>query len=80
MYRLEGTNDKVRESSNHALLQFYGGLVLFVPLQEQFAENANKIEHVCKVIVALHIYHKIFGIRYLGPPANKIKILLLIKF
>ena len=31
------------------------------------------------MIVALHIYHKSFGIRYAGPPANKIKILALIK-
>ena len=54
--------------------------MLFVPLQEQFAENANKSLHVCKVIVALHIDHKIFSIRYEGPPANKIKILALIKF
>ena len=61
-------------------MQFYRGLVLFVPLQEQFAENANKSLHVCKVIVVLHIYHKIFGIRYAGTPANKIKILALIKF
>ena len=59
---------------------FMGGLVLFVPLQEQFAENANKSLHVCKVTVALHIYLKIFGIKYAGPPANKIKILSLIKF
>ena len=27
-----------------------------VPLQEQYAENANKSYHVCKVIVVLHIY------------------------
>ena len=59
---------------------FMGGLVLFLPLREQFAENAYKSSHVCKVIVALHIYHKIFGIRNAGPPANKIKILALIKF
>ena len=32
--------------------------MLFVPLQEQFAENADKSSDVCKVIVALHIYHK----------------------
>ena len=44
------------------------------------SENANKSLHVCKVIVVLHIYHKIFGIRYAGTPANKIKILALIKF
>ena len=54
--------------------------MFFVPLQEQYAENVNKSLHVCKVIVALHIYHKIFGIRYVGPPANRIKMLALIKF
>ena len=54
--------------------------MLFVPLQEQFAENAYESLHVCKVIVTLHIYHKVFGIRYAGPPGNKIKILALIKF
>ena len=37
--------------------------VFFLPLQEQFAENANKSYHVCKLIDVLHIYHKIFGIR-----------------
>ena len=42
MHRREGTNDKIRESSNYAQLQFHGGLVLFVPLQEQCAENDNK--------------------------------------
>ena len=57
-----------------------GGLMRFVPLQEQFAENTNKSYYVCKVIDTLHIYHKIFGIRYAGPPANKIKILARIKF
>ena len=39
---VRGENDKIRGSSNRAQLQFYGWLVLFVPLQEQFAENANK--------------------------------------
>ena len=37
--------------------------VFFVPVQEQFAENTNKSYHVCKVVVVLHIYHKMFGIR-----------------
>ena len=31
----------------------------FVPVQEQFAENTNKSYHVCRVIVVLHVYHKI---------------------
>ena len=46
-------------------LQFLWGVGVgfFAPLQEQFAENANKRYHVCKVIVVLHIYHKSFGIR-----------------
>ena len=42
---------------------FMGGWCYFIPLQEQVAENANKSYHVCKVIVVLHIYHKIFVIR-----------------
>ena len=55
MHKWEGINDKIWESSNQSPLQFYGGLVLFVPLQEQFAENNNKSYHVYKVIVVLHI-------------------------
>ena len=39
------------------------GVLFFVPLQGQFAENATKSYHVCKMIVVLHIYYKIFGIR-----------------
>ena len=77
---VRGSNEKIRDGSNHAQLQFYGGsMVFFLPLQERFAENANKSYHVCKVIVALHIYHNFFGIRYALPPANKIKIFALIK-
>ena len=53
--------------------------MVFVPVQEQFAENTNKSYHVCRVIVVLHIYHKMFGIRYAGPSANKNKKLILIK-
>ena len=52
--------EKVATSHN---CNFMGGLVLFVSLQEQFAENANKSYHVCKVIVVLHIYHIVFGVR-----------------
>ena len=37
------------------------GVGVFVPLQGQFAENANK-SYVSKAIVVLHIYHKNFGI------------------
>ena len=50
--------EKVAISHN---FNFRGGGV--VPVQEQFAENTNKIYHVCRVIVALHMYHKMFGIR-----------------
>ena len=39
---VRGDKCQIRESSNQPQLKFYGGLVLFVPLQEQFAENANK--------------------------------------
>ena len=60
---VSGKNDKFRRSNNQSQLQFYGGLVFFVPLQEQFAENANKMHHICKVICVLHSCHKIFGIR-----------------
>ena len=52
--------EKVATSHN---CNFMGGLVFSVPLQEQFAENANKRYHVCRVIGVLHIYHKIFGTR-----------------
>ena len=31
------------------------GVVVLVPLKEQFAESANKSYHVFKVIVVLHI-------------------------
>ena len=36
---------------------------VFLSLQEQFAENTNKSYHVCKVIIVLLIYHKMFGIK-----------------
>ena len=52
--------EKVATSRN---CNFMGGWCFFVPLQGQFAENANKSYHVCKVTVVLHVYHKIFGIR-----------------
>ena len=54
--------------------------MVFVPLQEEFAENTNKSYHACRVIVVLHIYHKMFGIRLAGPSANKNKSLIFIKF
>ena len=49
-------------------------------MQEKFDENTNKCYHVCRVIVVLHIYLKMFGIRLAGPSANKNKSLILIKF
>ena len=52
--------EKVTISHN---FNFRGWLCFFVPVQEQFAENTNKSYHVCRVIVVLHIYHKMFGIR-----------------
>ena len=63
MHPWEDTNDKIREGNNQSQLQFWGVLVVFVPVQEQFAESTNKCYHVCRVIVVLHIYHKMFGIR-----------------
>ena len=42
-------------------------------MRKQFAENANKSYHVYKVIVVLHFYSKILGIRVAGHPANKNK-------
>ena len=44
--------------------------MFFLTVQKQFAENANK-SYVYKVIVVLHIYCKILGIRLVGHPANK---------
>ena len=41
----------------------FRGWYFFVPVQEKFGENTNKSYHVCRVIVVLHIYHKMFGIR-----------------
>ena len=63
MHTWEETNDKIREGSNQSQLKFEGVVVCFVPVLEQFAENTNKSYHVCRVIVVLHIHHKIFGIR-----------------
>ena len=44
--------EKVSTSHN---CNYMGEVVFSVPLQEQFAENANKNYHVCKVIAVLHI-------------------------
>ena len=48
--------EKVAISQN---FNFRGWWCFFVPVQEQFAENTNKSYHICRVIVVLHIYHKI---------------------
>ena len=40
-----------------------GGGGGFWTCAKQFAENTNMSYHVCRVIVVLHIYHKMFGIR-----------------
>ena len=63
MHRWEGTNDKIRAGNNQSQLHFYGVVVVFVAVQEEFAKNTYKSYHVCRVIVVLHIYHKMFGIR-----------------
>ena len=63
MYPWEETNDKIREGNNQSQLQFKGVVVIFVPVQEQFAENTSRCYNVCRVIVVLHNYHKMFGIR-----------------
>ena len=63
MHQWEETNDKIREGNNQSQLQFKGAVVVFVHVQEQFAQNTNKSYHVCRVIVVLHIYHKMFGIK-----------------
>ena len=56
MHPWEETNDTNREGNNQSQLQFKGVVVVFVPVQKQFAENT-------RVIVVLHIYHKMCGIR-----------------
>ena len=52
--------EKIAISQN---FNFSGWWCFFVPVQELFAEHTYKSYHVCKVIVVLHIYHKMFGIR-----------------
>ena len=70
---------KKRHGRNQSQLQILRGFGVFVTLRKQFAENANKSYHVYKVIVVLHIYNKIHGIRLAGHPAIKNKNLILIK-
>ena len=51
------------EETKSVTTSILGGGGGFVHVQEQFAENTNKSYHVCRVIIVLHIYHKMFGIR-----------------
>ena len=51
----------------------FRGFFFFVTLRIQLAKNANKNYHVYKVIVVLHIYNKILGIRLAGHPKNRNK-------
>ena len=67
--------DKVATSHN---CKFWG--VFFATLRKQLVENIDKSYHVYDVIVVLHIYHTIFGIRLIGYPANRNKRLTLVKF
>ena len=55
MHQWEETNDRLEKVATSHNCNFMGGWFFFVPLQEQFAENANKSYHVCKVIVVLQI-------------------------
>ena len=52
--------DNVAISHN---FNFRGGDVFLYLCKNNFAENTNKSYHVCRVIVVLHVYHKMFGIR-----------------
>ena len=58
----------------------FRGSVCFATLGKQFAENANRIYHVYKAIVVLHIYNKILGIGLAGHFTNKNKSLALINY
>ena len=42
-------------------------------------ENADKIDHVYKAMVVLHIYNRIMGISLPGYPRSKNYIMMLIK-
>ena len=46
------------------------GLVFFVTLGEQLAENANKSYHVYKMKVVQYILNKSLVIRFAGHPAT----------
>ena len=48
--------------------------MVYVSVQEQFAENTNKTFHVCRVIVVLHIYHKMFELEKQDLLQTKIKV------
>ena len=53
---------KLENKSNQSHFQFYGGGCFFATAKKN-AENAGKSYHFYKVIVVLHIYSKILGIR-----------------
>ena len=61
--------DKVATNQNCKI----EGVCVFVILQKQLVENANKLYHIYKVVVVLHtcIYNKSLGIRLAGHPAFK---------
>ena len=67
------TNDKIRQGGNQSKVQIRRGLVVFVTLQKQLAENANRFFHVYIMIVVIHIYNKSVAIRFAGHPGNKNK-------
>ena len=71
---------KLEKEATMHYCNFIGGWCFLYFCKNNLQKTLTKANVVCKVIIALHIYHKIFGIRYAGPPANKIKVLALIKF
>ena len=77
---VRGDKWQIRQGRNQSQIQILGGLVLFVTLQKQFAENINRSYHVYKVIVLLDIDNKILGIDLTVHSANKNESLILIKF
>ena len=58
----------------------FRGLVFFITLRNQFAENASKRYHVYKGIVVLHIYNTTLGISLAGHLVTKNRSLIHIKF
>ena len=58
---------------------FFLDFLEFVILQKCSEKKANKIYHIYKAIVVLHIYNRILGIPLPGYPGNKNHIVMLIK-